>query len=65
MDKSYNIWDNYPEEDNLMDGTLALENMGIAPFDDDDRIDMPPPPIAMFNPTKTPTIGALGTTSSS
>jgi hypothetical protein len=37
----------------------------LSLFDDDDHVEMPPPPIAMFNPTRTPTTRALGPTSSS
>jgi len=58
MDKSYNIWDNYREEDYLADGALDLENLETAPFDDDDCIETHPP-ISIFSPARTPNAGAL------
>jgi len=65
IDKTYKFQDNYPEEDNLEDEALALENLNTALFDDDDdHVEMPPPPIAMFNPIRTPVARALGPTSS-
>jgi hypothetical protein len=36
-------WDNHPEEDNLEDGVILLEQLENALFDDDDHAEMPPP----------------------
>ena len=36
-------WDNHPEEDNLEDGIMLLEQLENALFDDDDHAEMPPP----------------------
>jgi hypothetical protein len=47
MDKSYKTWDNNPEEDNLEDGVLVLEQLENALIDDDDHVEMPPPSTAM------------------
>jgi hypothetical protein len=53
-------WDNHPEEDNLEDGVMLLEQLENAPFDDDDHVEMPPPTttqslVPLF---RTPAIGA-------
>jgi hypothetical protein len=34
--------DNHPEEDNLEDGVMLLEQLENALFDDDDHVEMPP-----------------------
>lgn len=53
-DKSFKTWDYNPEEDNLEDGALVLEQLGNALFDDDDGGDMPPPSTSMIPLTRTP-----------
>lgn len=49
MDKTYKIWEIYPEVENLEDGALALDSgeLGDCSFDDDHRVEMLPSPIAM------------------
>jgi hypothetical protein len=42
-DKKLKRWDNHPEEDNLEDGVMILEQLENALFDDDDHAEMPPP----------------------
>jgi hypothetical protein len=60
MDKNLKSWDNNPEEDNLEDGVLLLEQLENALMDDDDRVEMPPPSTAMVPMSRTPatTLGA-------
>jgi hypothetical protein len=41
-DKNLKHWDNYPEEDNLEDGVMLLEQLENALFDDDDHAERPP-----------------------
>jgi hypothetical protein len=53
-------WDNHPEEYNLEDGVMLLEQMENALFDDDDHAEMPPSAttrslVPLF---RTPTAGA-------
>jgi hypothetical protein len=60
-DKNLKCWDNHPEEDNLEDGVMLLEQLENALFDDDDHVEMPPPAttqslVPLF---KTPAAGAL------
>jgi hypothetical protein len=40
MDKNLKRWDNNPEEDNLEDGVLLLEQLENALLDDDDRVEL-------------------------
>jgi hypothetical protein len=47
MDKAYNTWDNNPKEDNLEDGSLVLEQLESAIFNDDDCGEIPPPSTTM------------------
>jgi hypothetical protein len=54
MDKTFKTWDNNPEEDNLEDRVLVLEQLENALIDNDDRVEMPPPSTAMVPLTKTP-----------
>jgi hypothetical protein len=55
MDTSYKSWDYNREEDNLEDRLLVLEQLENALIDDDDRVEMPSPSIAMVPLTRTPT----------
>jgi hypothetical protein len=63
MDKNLKRWDNNPEEDNLEDGVLFLEQLEDLLFNDDDHVEMPPPSTTMVPMSKIPTI-ALGVSSS-
>jgi hypothetical protein len=54
MDKTFKTWDNNPEEDNLEDGALVLEQLDNCLIDDDDHVEMPPPSTAMVPLTRTP-----------
>jgi len=60
MDKNLKSGDNNPEEDNLEDGVLFLEQLENALMDDDDRVEMPTPSTAMAPMSRTPatTLGA-------
>ena len=42
----YKIWDNLPENDNLEDGTIHLEELEATLMRDEDEVTttMPPPP---------------------
>jgi hypothetical protein len=42
MDQNLRCWDNNPEEDNLEDGVLLLEQLECVLLDDDDHVEMPP-----------------------
>jgi hypothetical protein len=62
-DTNLKRWDNHPEEDNLEDWVMLLEQLENALFDDYDHAEMPPPPttqslVPLF---KTPTAGASPT----
>jgi hypothetical protein len=64
MDKNLKHWDNNPEENNLEDGVLLLEQLENALLDDDDDHDeMPPPSTSMVPMSRTPGT-ALGASSS-
>ena len=42
--KDLKVWDRNPEEPNLEDGVLRLEQLEVVLIhDDDDRVEMPPP----------------------
>jgi len=59
--KDLKVWDRDPEETNLEDGVLRLEQLEDALIhDDDDRLDMPPPtgPLLPRFHGSTPTAGA-------
>jgi len=45
-DPMYKIWDNLPENDNLEDGTIHLEELEATLMRDEDEVTttMPPPP---------------------
>jgi hypothetical protein len=60
MDKKLKRWDNNPEEDNLEDGVLLLEQLENALLDDDYHVEMPPPSNSMVLMSRTPgtTLGA-------
>jgi hypothetical protein len=56
------MWDYNPEEDNLEDGALVLEELGNALLDEDDRAEMPPPSVRSHGQpplTSTPPVPAL------
>ena len=58
--KDLKVWDRYPEEANLEDGVLRLEQLEDALIhDDDDRVDMPSPsgPLLPKFHGSTPTTG--------
>jgi hypothetical protein len=59
-DKNLKRWDNHPEEDNLEDGVMLLEQLENALFDDDDHAEMPPPTTtqSLAPLFRTPTVGA-------
>ena len=57
-DKSFKTWDYNPEEDNLEDEALVLEQLENALFDDDDGGDMPPLSTSMIPLTRTPIASA-------
>jgi hypothetical protein len=40
MDKNLKHWENNPEEDNLEDGVLLLEQLENALLNDDDHVEM-------------------------
>jgi hypothetical protein len=45
IDKTNKMWDYNPEEDNLEDGALVLEELENALLDEDDHAEMPPPSV--------------------
>jgi hypothetical protein len=47
MDKNLRHWDNNPEEDNLEDGVLLLEQLESVLLDDVDHVEMPPTSIVV------------------
>jgi hypothetical protein len=56
------MWDYNPEEDNLEDGALVLEELENALLDEDDRAEMPPPSARSHGRpplTSTPPVPAL------
>jgi hypothetical protein len=59
-DTNLKRWDNHPEEDNLEDGVMLLEQLENALFDDDDHAEMPPPPTtqSLVPVFRTPAAGA-------
>ena len=62
IDKANKMWDYNPEEDNLEDGALVLEELENALLDEDDRAEMPPPSVRSYGRaplTSTPPIPAL------
>jgi hypothetical protein len=60
MDQNLRRWDNNPEEDNLEDGVLLLEQLEGVLLDDDDHVEMPPPSSARVPMSRIPatTVGA-------
>ena len=60
MDQNMRRWDNNPEEDNLEDGVLLLEQLEGVLLDDDDHVEMPPPSSARVPMSRIPatTVGA-------
>ena len=42
-DQSYRVWDNNPEDDNLEDGTVHMEELDVGLFRDDDEASATPP----------------------
>jgi hypothetical protein len=63
IDKANKMWDYNPEEDNLEDGALVLEELENALLDEDDRAEMPPPSASSHGCpplTSTPLVPALG-----
>ena len=63
MDQNLRRWDNNPEEDNLEDGVLLLEQLEGVLLDDDDHVEMPPPSSARVPMSKIPAT-AIGASSS-
>jgi hypothetical protein len=63
MDKNLRHSDNNPEEDNLEDGVLLLEQLKIVLLDDDDHVEMPPPSTVVVPMSRIPAT-ALGASSS-
>jgi hypothetical protein len=62
IDKANKMWDYNPEEDNLEDGALVLEELENALLDEDDRAKMPPPSARSHGRpplTSTPPVPAL------
>jgi hypothetical protein len=62
IDKANKMWDYNPEEDNLEDGALVLEELENALLDEDDRAEMPPPSARSHGRapmTSTPPVPAL------
>jgi hypothetical protein len=62
IDKANKMWDYNPEEDNLEDGALVLEELENALLDEDDRAEMPPPSARSHGRpplTNTPPVPAL------
>jgi hypothetical protein len=60
MDKNLKHWDNNPEEDNLEDGVLLLEQLENALLNDDDHVEMRTPSTVVFPVSRNPatTLGA-------
>jgi hypothetical protein len=60
MDQNMRRWDNNPEEDNLEDGVLLLEQLEGVLLDDDDHVEMGPPSSARAPMSRIPatTVGA-------
>jgi hypothetical protein len=60
MDQNLRRWDNNPEEDNLEDGVLLLEQLESVLLDDDDHVEMPPQSSATVPMSRIPatTVGA-------
>jgi len=54
MDKNLKRWDNNPEEDNLEDGVLLLEQLENALLNDDDHVELQPPSTIVFPVSKNP-----------
>jgi hypothetical protein len=63
MDKNFKHWHNNPEEDNLEDGVLFLEQLENALLDDDDHVEMRPPSTIVVPVSRIPAT-ALGASSS-
>jgi hypothetical protein len=63
MDQNLRRWDNNPEEDNLEDGVLLLEQLEGVLLDDDDHVEMPPPSSARVPMSRIPAT-AVGASSS-
>ena len=63
MDQNLRCWDNNPEEDNLEDGVLLLEQLEGVLLDDDDHVEMPPSSTSMVPMSRIPT-ATLGASSS-
>jgi hypothetical protein len=62
IDKANKIWDYNPEEGNLEDGALVLEELENALLDEDDHVEMPPPSARSHGQaplTSTPPVPAL------
>jgi hypothetical protein len=63
MDQNMRRWNNNPEEDNLEDGVLLLEQLEGVLLDDDDHVEMGPPSSARAPMSKIPAT-AVGASSS-
>ena len=63
MDQNLRHWDNNPEEDNLEDGVLLLEQLESVLLDDEDHVEMPPSSSARVPMSRIPAT-AVGASSS-
>jgi hypothetical protein len=64
MNLNLRRWENNPEEDNLKDGVLLLEQLESVLLDDDDHVEMPPPSSGRVPMSRIPatTLGASSST---
>jgi len=57
-DQTYKIWDNHPEDDNLEDGTIHLEELDAELMRDEDEA-MPPLPSSTSASARVPSLVPL------
>ena len=62
-DQSYRVWDNNPEDDNLEDGTLHLEELEAELYRDDDEALAAPPHTGPVPPSTGSSAGASASAS--
>ena len=61
-DPTYKIWDNHPEDDNLEDGIVHLEELEEELIRDEDEaaaVAMPPPPPPSSSSARVPSLVPL------